>query len=85
MKEYCHTVVNKLGMHARPAGMFNKLAKRTKADIKVWKGDKSAGVLQILAVMGMGIKQGDDIRITVEGENEEEVMNEVQEICKEVL
>lgn len=85
MKEYTYTVKNELGMHARPAGMFVKLAKQYHSIIEISKGEKKANVSRILAVMGMGIKQGDAITITVEGDDEQEVFPQIQQICEEIL
>ena len=85
MTEYCYTVVNELGMHARPAGMFVKLAKDHKSKISIWKGDQSSDAVRIMNVMRMGIHQGDQVRITAEGEDEEETIAEVEKICRECL
>ena len=85
MKELHHTVVNQLGMHARPAGLFAKLAKEHHSRIKLYKGEQSADAVRVLAVMSMEIKAGDRIRITVDGEDEEEVMQQVREVCEKIL
>lgn len=85
MKEYGHTVINELGMHARPAGMFVKLAKSCKSKIVICKDDKSSDVVRIMNVMRMGIRQGDEILITIEGEDEEEALQEVEKVCRDCL
>ena len=85
MEEYKLTVANPLGLHARPAGMLVKLSKEHKSVIEVCKDDKAVNVSRILAVMGLGIKQGDEISFRVSGEDESETMDKVREICKEIL
>ena len=85
MKEYVYTGKSSLGMHARPAGMFVKLAKQCESVIEVCKGDKRVNVSRILAVMGMGIQQGDTITLTVEGPDEETVFPQLRQICEENL
>ncbi|MBU5435072.1 HPr family phosphocarrier protein [Pseudoflavonifractor sp. MSJ-37] len=85
MKEYTYQVKNELGMHARPAGMFVKLAKQSQSVIEIQKGDKKVNVSRLLAVMGMGIRQGDTITLTVDGPDEEQVFPEVQKVCDEIL
>lgn len=85
MKEYDHIVVNELGMHARPAGQFVQLVKEHQSKIEISKGAESVNAIRILAVMGMNIRQGDRIRITVEGADEDQVLPEVQRICRENL
>jgi len=85
MREYEHTVLNELGMHARPAGLFVRLAKDHQSRIEISKGAESVNVIRILAVMGMNIRQGDQIRITVDGADEDQVLPEVRRICRESL
>ena len=85
MREYDHVVVNELGMHARPAGQFVRLAREHQSKIEICKGAEAVNAVRILAVMGMNIRQGDQIRITVEGADEDQVLPEVQRICRENL
>jgi len=85
MREYEHTVLNELGMHARPAGLFVRLAKDHQSRIEISKGAESVNAIRILAVMGMNIRQGDQIRITVDGADEDQVLPEVRRICRESL
>ena len=40
MKEITFTVTDPLGIHARPAGILVKEAKKYASKITVWKGDK---------------------------------------------
>ena len=71
MKTVEFTVKEELGIHARPAGMLTKEAKKYKSTIMLAKGDKSVNVLKLMALMGLGVKCGDTVTITVEGEDEE--------------
>ena len=85
MEKYTHIVQNELGMHARPAGQFVKLAGRRNSVIEIHKGEKAVNVNRILAVMGLGIRQGDQIDFTVCGEDEAEAVMELKQICEENL
>ena len=71
MKSFEFTVKDELGIHARPAGMLTKEAKKYKSTILLKKGDKEVNVLKLMALMGLGVKCGDTVTITVEGEDEE--------------
>ena len=51
-------VNNQVGLHARPAGMLNKEARKYKSAILVHRGDKSANVLRLMALMQLGVKCG---------------------------
>ena len=85
MKEFRYTVVSELGMHARPAGMFAKLAKSYRSKIMIYKEDRSSDALRLMNVMRIGIRQGDQIRITVDGEDEEQALAGVEQTCREYL
>ena len=41
--------------------------------VTITKGDKSVNALKLMALMQMGIKQGETVTVSVEGEKEEEV------------
>ena len=49
----------------------------------VHRGEKSANVLRLMALMGLGVKCGDTIRVTIEGEDEETVAPLVEAFFKE--
>ena len=57
MKEITFTVTDPLGIHARPAGILVKEAKKYASKITVWKGDKSCDMRKLLT-HGNGCKAG---------------------------
>lgn len=71
MKQFEYTVTEPVGIHARPAGLLTKEAKKYKSTITLTKGGKSVNVLKLMALMGLGVKCGDTVSVTVEGEDEE--------------
>ena len=71
MKEIKYVVTDPLGIHARPAGLIVKMASGFKSSITIDNGAKKADAKRIMAVMSMGIKQGQEFTVTVEGEDEE--------------
>ena len=72
MKEFTYTVRDRVGIHARPAGMLVKLVKEYSSDVYIEKGDKRIKADRLIAVMNMGIKQGDTVTVAIEGVDEEE-------------
>ena len=72
MKEFTYTVKDKVGIHARHAGMLVKLVKEYSSDVYIEKGDKRIKADRLIAVMNMGIKQGDTVTVAIEGVDEEE-------------
>ena len=83
MKQFTYTIKDALGIHARPAGILVKEIKNyVGTTVTVTKGDKSVNALKLMALMGMGIKQGDTVTVSIEGENEEEVAAKIEEFFK---
>ncbi|MBU5425533.1 HPr family phosphocarrier protein [Tissierella pigra] len=70
-------LLNESGLHARPASMFVKEASKYKCDIKVIKDGKEYNPKSIMSILSMGAGKGDSIIIQAEGENEENVVNEL--------
>ena len=71
MKQFEYTVTEPVGIHARPAGLLTKEAKKYKSTITLTKDGKSVNVLKLMALMGLGVKCGDTVSVTVEGEDGE--------------
>ncbi len=83
MKSFDYTITDPVGIHARPAGILVKEIKNYSGiTVTVTKGDKSVNALKLMALMGMGIKQGDTVTVSVEGENEEDVAAKIEEFFK---
>ena len=85
MKEIKYTITDPLGIHARPAGLIVKLAGGFKSTITIDNGAKKADAKRIMAVMGMGVKQGNDITVTVDGEDEDAAAAAIETFLKENL
>lgn len=82
MKTFEYTVTEPVGIHARPAGMLSREAKKYKSAICVVKGGKSANVLRLMALMSLGVKCGETVTVTIEGEDEETVAPLIEEFFK---
>ncbi len=86
MKQFQYTVTDPVGIHARPAGLLVKAAKALDSTITVVKGDgKSAVAVKLMALMGLGIKQGDTVTVTVEGGNEDANAATMEQFFKDNL
>lgn len=72
MKEFTYTIEDELGIHARPAGLLSKLAKFFPDTlVTVTKGDKTVKASQLMKLMNMGIKRGDEVTVAAEGAEED--------------
>lgn len=83
MKEIEYTINDPNGIHARPAGVLVKALKAYNSKVTIFKGDKNVDMKKLLALMGMGIKQGDTIKVQVEGDDEEACAAELEKALKE--
>lgn len=71
MKEFQYTVKDACGIHARPAGLLVKVAKGFASTATLEKGGKTCDLRKLMALMGMGVKCGDTVTVTVEGADED--------------
>ena len=85
MKKFSYGITDELGIHARPAGMLVKKANEFESNITLDKAGKTASAKRIMAVMGLGVKQGEEITVTVEGPDEEAAAIAVEAFLKENL
>jgi phosphocarrier protein HPr len=60
-------IPNRLGLHARPAAQFVKLATTFKADVRVARGDLEVNGKSIMGVLMLAAEQGSELQIIVEG------------------
>ena len=83
MKSFDYVITDPVGIHARPAGILVKEVKNYKDSvITLTKGEKSVNLLKLMALMQMGIKQGDKVTVTVEGGDEEAVCAAIENFFK---
>ncbi len=83
MKQFTYTIKDELGVHARPAGLLVKLAKKYASKVTIEKDGKNCDMRKLMAVMGLGIKQGETITVTVEGEDETVAAEEIAAFLNE--
>lgn len=71
MQTFNHTITDKLGIHARPAGLLVQKIKEYKSTVTIMANGKSTVVKGVLGLMTLGAKQGTELTVTVEGPDEE--------------
>ena len=74
------TILNKLGIHARPAAQFVRVASRFEADVTVEKDDESVDGKSIMGLMMLAVGCGADITVTTDGTDEAEAMAALEEL-----
>lgn len=85
MKQFEYIIKDEIGIHARPAGLLAKKAKEFESIITIEKGDKSVVATKLMAVMGLGVKCGDSITVTVEGSDEETAFENIRTFLENTL
>ena len=76
------TIVNRLGLHARPAAMFVRIASRHRAEIWVSKEGEEVNGKSIMGLMMLAAGQGSKLRIRCDGPDADKAMEELEELIK---
>jgi len=71
------TVVNKLGIHARPAGSIVRVAATFKSKVELVKDGNSADAKSIMSVMMLAAAKGTAVTVRADGEDEEAAVQAV--------
>ena len=75
-------IVNRLGLHARPAAMFVRIASRYRSEIWVSKEGEEVNGKSIMGLMMLAAGQGSKLRIRCEGLDAEKAMEELEALIK---
>ncbi|MFI5234074.1 MAG: HPr family phosphocarrier protein [Gemmatimonadales bacterium] len=73
-------IVNPLGLHARPAAQFVRIASGFQAEIEVSKDDLTVNGKSIMGVMMLAAESGSTLTITATGPDEEAAVTALLEL-----
>ena len=76
------TIMNRLGLHARPAAMFVRIASRHRAEIWVSKEGEEVNGKSIMGLMMLAAGQGSKLRIRCDGPDADKALEELEELIK---
>ena len=86
MKSFDYIITDPVGIHAHPAGILVKEVKNyTDSVVTLTRGDKTVSLLKLMALMQLGVKQGDTVTVSVEGGDEAAVCAALETFFKENL
>ena len=71
MVSFEYTLKDPMGLHARPAGLLAKEAKKYQSKITVTAKGETVEVQRLIAVMRLGTKAGDVVTFSAEGPDED--------------
>jgi phosphocarrier protein HPr len=73
-------IVNKLGLHARPAALFVRCVVRFKSTITIWKGEENFSAASLLEVLTANLDCGARVILEAVGPDEQEALSELEEL-----
>ena len=76
------TLLNKYGMHVRPAGLFAKVASRFDAVIEVEKDGNVVSGKSIMALMTLEAVCGTSLKVSASGPQAQEALDELESLVK---
>lgn len=76
------TVTNKLGLHARPSAKVVQTASKFKSEISLTRGTMTINVKSMLGVMALAAEYGCELILRVEGEDEIEAADAIEDLFK---
>ena len=76
------TLVNKYGMHVRPAGALAKACQKYACDVTVSNAGTSVSGKSVLGLMTLEAPVGTVLKVTVDGEDADLAMAEIEELVR---
>ena len=75
MVERTVTIINKLGLHARPAAEIVKTASRFRAEVTLIRDDREVNGKSIMGVMMLAAEHGSSLLLRAEGPDAEQALD----------
>ena len=83
MKTFDYTIKDAIGIHARPAGNLVKLIKGFSSTVTIEKAGKPPiNGSALMKLMGLGVKCGETVKFTVEGDDGDAAAAAIEEFMK---
>lgn len=82
MKKFEYIIKDEVGIHARPAGMLVKEAKKYQSTIIISANGKGAEATKLMALMGLGVKCGQTVVVEISGNDEEAAYKNMEDFFK---
>lgn len=82
MEKREYHITAETGIHARPATLLVQTASKFSSEVNLEYKGKSVNLKSIMGVMSLGVGQGSDVTITVDGSDEKEAINAIDETIK---
>lgn len=81
MLSFEYVIKDPVGIHARPAGLVVSVCKEFTSKITIEKeGKNPVDAKRLFGIMGLGVKNGEKIKMTFDGEDEAKALEKVKEV-----
>ncbi|MEA4970552.1 MAG: HPr family phosphocarrier protein [Candidatus Pelethousia sp.] len=85
MKEFEYIITDEVGLHARPAGLLVKMVKPMTSSVILYANGKTADATKIIAIMSLGLKKGETVKVRLEGIQEEHESEQLRRFFAKIL
>lgn len=85
MREFNYIITDPEGIHARPAGELVKEAKQFECKITLTKDGKTGDCKKILGLMSLAVKNGNEVKVTFDGADEDAACEAIEAFMKAKL
>ncbi|MBO5273926.1 MAG: HPr family phosphocarrier protein [Clostridia bacterium] len=82
MEKITYKITDKNGIHARPAGLIVQAAKQFSSSVTLTCKGKQADCKKLFQLMQTGVKSGDEIEISADGEDAASAVAEIERTMK---
>jgi phosphotransferase system HPr (HPr) family protein len=78
------TLVNKVGLHARPAGALARALSALDADVRVGRpGDEGVNARSVLSVIALGLENGQQVEFSASGPDAQQALDTATRLTRE--
>ena len=78
MRSFMYTIKVPVGLHARHAGLIVREARQFASAVTLRFGEKEADAKRVMALMALGVHQGDTVAVSIEGEDEDQAASKLK-------
>ncbi len=76
-------IINRLGLHARAASMFVKIAERYKCEVEMEKDGVKVNAKSIMGILMLAAPMGSTVKIITNGEDEDKCLEELANLIND--
>lgn len=82
MKELKVTIIDPVGIHARPAGAIVQETKKLDSEVEIYANNKKVSAKNILGILSLGVRCNQEMTFTFKGGSEQKSLEAIQKVLK---